>query len=210
LKCGVFSFERAFYFDLESGNKLVFKLHGNRSNVLLYHPAEVTPAKLFRNEIREDRDLDWRSLEKSLDLSQKKFDELEGNATQFRRTLGAISLTWLKERGYPDAAIDVKWRLMEEMLDMLETPLFSLVKKQDEVHLSLLPDTEVIKSFTDPLQAVNELFYLALIQGNFEKEKNGLLKSYQDQLKKTDSYIQKSSSKLEELRSSAPPSQLAD
>src|SRR5690606_7147927 len=34
LKCGVFSFERAFYFDLESGNKLVFKLHGNRSNVL--------------------------------------------------------------------------------------------------------------------------------------------------------------------------------
>ncbi len=210
LKCAAFSFERAFYFDLESGKKLVFKLHGNRSNVLLYPKDQSTPALLFRNEIREDRDMDWQNLETPLDLSQERFFSLEGNASQFLPTLGTIPRAWLKERGYPEAEIDKKWKLMLDLLDLLDTPLFALAEKQGEVHLSLLPETNPIKTFSDPIQAVNELFYLALVKGTFEKEKNGILKVYQEQLKKTESYISKSSSKLEELKNSALPSQLAD
>ncbi|HSF55601.1 MAG TPA: NFACT RNA binding domain-containing protein [Algoriphagus sp.] len=209
-KCGVFSFERAFYFDLESGKKLVFKLHGNRSNVLLYQKEELSPTLLFRNEIREDKELDWESLEKHLELSFERFLELEGNASQFLPTLGTIPRAWLKEKGYPEATIEKKWALIQDLLDILDTPLFALAEKQGEVHLSLLPEPNPIKTFSDPIAATNELFYLALVKGNFEKEKNSLLKSYQDQLKKTESYILKSSSKLEELKNSASPSQLAD
>jgi hypothetical protein len=208
--CGVFAFERAFFLNLESDKRLVFKLHGNRSNILLYPNEENTPSLLFRNEIREDRELDWKSLENHLDLSKERFWQLEGNAAQFLPTLGPIPREWLKERGYPQADVIQKWSLMEDLLDMLDAPLFSLVEKQGEVHLSLLPEVQAIKTFNDPIQAVNELFYLALVLGNFEKEKHNLLKSYQDQLKKTENYLQKSSQKLEELRSAAPPSQLAD
>lgn len=208
--CRVFSLERAFYFELVSGKKLVFKLHGNRSNVLLFLPEEKAPSLLFRNEIREDKELDWKSLNQHLDLSKSRFEELEGNASQYLPTLGAIPRAWLKERGYPDSGLEQKWDLMQDLLDILDTPLFSLVEKQGEIHLSLLPEPQAKKSFSDPIEAVNELFYLALVKGNFEKEKNSLLKSYQDQLKKTDSYIHKSSEKLEQLRNSASPSQLAD
>jgi len=208
-KCGVFNFERAFFFDLDSGKKLVFKLHGNRSNVLLYQKDSETPSLLFRNEIKEDKELDWKRLDRHLDLSHERFLELEGNASQYLPTLGSIPRVWLKENGYPEAEIDQKWHLMEELLDILDSPLFALVEK-DGVQLSLLPEPEAIKTFSDPIAATNEIFYLALVKGNFDKEKNSLLKSYQDQLKKTVSYIQKSSSKLEELRAAAPPSQLAD
>lgn len=210
LKCSVCRFERAFYFDLESGGKTVFKLHGNRSNVLLYPKGELLPSSIFRNEIREDRDLDWSSLNKNLDLSHNRFLELEGNASQFLHTLGTIPRAWLKERGYPEATLETKWNLMQDLLDLLDSPLFALTEKHGEVHLSLLPEKEAAKTFSDPIQASNELFHLALVLGNFEKEKNSILRSYQDQLKKTDSYIQKSSNKLEELRAAAPPSQLAD
>ncbi len=208
-KCGVFRFERAFYFDFESGKKLVFKLHGNRSNVLLYQDKSTTPSLLFRNEIKEDKDLEWESLDRHLDLSYARFQELAGNASQFLPTLGSIPRAWLKEKGYPEAPIDQKWQLMEELMDILESPLFALVEK-DGIQLSLLPEPEALKTFSDPIAATNELFYLALVKGNFDKEKNALLKSYQDQLKKTISYIQKSKSKLEELRAAAPPSHLAD
>lgn len=208
-KCGVFNFERAFFFDLESGKKLVFKLHGNRSNVLLYQNENEAPSLLFRNEIKEDKKLDWRSLDRHLDLNHERFLELEGNASQFLPTLGSIPRVWLKENGYPEAEIDRKWKLIQELLDILDSPLFALVKN-DGVQLSLLPEPEAIKTFSDPIAATNELFYLALVKGNFDKEKNSMLKSYQDQLKKTVSYIQKSSSKLEELRAAAPPSKLAD
>jgi predicted ribosome quality control (RQC) complex YloA/Tae2 family protein len=208
-KCGVFSFERAFYLDLVSGKKLVFKLHGNRSNVLLYQKETETPSLLFRNEIKEDKELDWKSLNRQLDLSQERFFELAGNASQFLPTLGAIPRAWLKGQGYPEAEIDQKWNLMQELLDILDSPLFNLVEK-DGIELSLLPEPDALRTFSDPVAASNELFYLALVKSNFDKEKTALLKSYQDQLKKTLSYIQKSSSKLEELRDAAPPCQLAD
>jgi hypothetical protein len=158
-KCGVFSFERAFYFDLESGIKLVFKLHGNRSNVLLYQKDETAPALLFRNEIREDKELDWRSLEKTTDLSYGHFVALEGNASQFLPTLGTLPRAWLKERGYPEAEIGKKWSLMQELLDMMDTPLFALVEKQGTVQLSLLPESVALKTLSDPIAASNELFY---------------------------------------------------
>lgn len=209
-KCGVFSFERAIFFDMKSGKKLVFKLHGNRSNVLLYQKEAETPSLLFRNEIKEDKELDWKSLERHLDLSHDRFLELEGNASQFLPTLGSLPRIWLKEKGYPEAGVDQKWNLMQELVDILDSPLFALVENDGAVQLSLLPEPEALKTFSDPIAATNELFYLALVKGNFDKEKNSLLKSYQEQLKKTVSYIQKSSSKLEELRASAQPSQLAD
>ncbi|RIW15013.1 DUF814 domain-containing protein [Algoriphagus lacus] len=208
--CAVFSFERAFYFQLESGKKLVFKLHGNRSNVLLYQNNAEAPSLLFRNEIKEDKTLDWQSLNLALDLGRDRFEDLSGNASQFLPTLGMIPRAWLKERGYPEADLEQKWSLMQDLLDILDTPLFSLVEKEGDIHLSLLPESNALKTFDDPIQAVNELFYQALVKGNFEKEKNQLLKSYQDQLKKTEAYILKSSQKLQELRNAAPPSQLAD
>jgi predicted ribosome quality control (RQC) complex YloA/Tae2 family protein len=99
---------------------------------------------------------------------------------------------------------------MQEVIDLLDCPLFSLVEEAGELQLSLLPAPEALASFADPIAACNELFYKALVLGNFEKEKNSLLKSLQDQLKRTNAYLKKSSEKLKELRESAPPSQLAD
>ncbi|WPR73606.1 NFACT RNA binding domain-containing protein [Algoriphagus sp. NG3] len=208
--CKVLGFERAFYFTLGSGKILLFKLHANRSNVLLYESESEIPKKIFRNGIAEDRELNWMTLNKELDLSRKNFEDLDGNASKFLPTLGTIPRQWLKEKGFPEADLAHKWKLMQELLDMLDTPLFSLVEKNGEIHLSLLPEENPIKTFSEPIQAVNELFYLALVRGNFEKDKNSLLKKYQELLKRTNSYIQKSGQKLDELRNSAPPSQLAD
>ncbi|WBL41381.1 NFACT RNA binding domain-containing protein [Algoriphagus halophytocola] len=210
LECSVFDFERAFCFLLKSGNRLVFKLHANRSNVLLYPENSSLPSTLFRNNISEDKELGFSSLNKNFDLSKSAFIELEGNASRFLPTLGALPRKWLKERNYPYTDLETKWNLMQELLDMLDTPLFSLVEKNEEVQLSLLPEEEVIKSFSSPIKAVNELFYLALVRGNFEREKKSLLKKYQEQVKRSKSYVEKSTKKLEELRNSAPPSQLAD
>jgi len=210
ISCTVFSFERALRIDLDSGKILVLKLHGNRSNVLLYEESSTAPALLFRNEIKEDKALDWRSLERPIDLTWERFESLEGNASQFLPTLGAIPRNWLKERHYPESDLRTKWDLMQEVLDLMDTPLFSLVKKDGEVTLSLLPETNPISTHSDPIAACNELFYKALVIGSFEKEKNQLVKGYTEQLKKTESYLKKSSEKLEELKITPPFSQLAD
>lgn len=208
--CRVFTFERALLFDLLSGKKLILKLHGNRSNVLLYESEETVPKLLFRNDIKEDKSLDWRTLDRSLDLSWENFELLLGNASQFIPTLGTIPRTWLKDRHYPEVDLPEKWTLMQELLDLLEAPLFSLVEKEGDIVLSLLPEPTAINQFSDPIEAINELFYKALVLGNFEKEKKQLQKGFQEKLKKTISYLTKTKDKLDELTASSPPSQLAD
>lgn len=210
LKCRVFLNERALKFELSSGNVLILKLHGNRSNCLLYLPESGTPQSWFRNSISEDKNLDWRTLDRPLDLSFEHFSQLEGNVAQFLPTLGPIPRTWLKQRGYLQLDLPSKWELIQELLDLLDSPLFSIVKKEQDIILSLLPEPDAKASYSDPITASNELFYQALVLGNFEKEKNNLLKSYQEQLKRTTAYLQKSGEKLLELKDAAPPSQLAD
>lgn len=210
ISCQVLTFERAFIFNLESGGILLFKLHGNRSNILFYQAGEKVASRVFRNAISEDKDLDWQILNREMDLSKDRFWELDGNASQFLPTLGAIPRAWLKERNYLSSSIETKWQLMEEVLDILDSPLFALVETDAGVILSLLPESNPIKVFSNPITAVNELFYLALVKGNFEKDKNDLLKKLQDQLKKTKSYLAKATAKLDELKNSAPPSHLAD
>ncbi|WP_373397803.1 hypothetical protein V8V91_25325 [Algoriphagus halophilus] len=122
LSCEVLDFERSFIMNLTSGKLLLFKLHANRSNVIYYEDQEELPTKLFRNEVQEDKILDWKSLPVHQDLSRSRFDELNGNASQFLPTLGKIPRAWLKERGYPEADLDKKWILMEEIIDILEAP----------------------------------------------------------------------------------------
>ncbi|HAZ23782.1 MAG TPA: hypothetical protein DCY95_03205, partial [Algoriphagus sp.] len=157
---------------------------GNRSNVLHYQSGNKLPIRVFRNEFVEDKSLYWPDLEKPLDLSQEQFFRLEGNASQFLPTLGKIPREWLKERGYIQATINQKWALMQELLDMIDSPLFSLAQKEEEVYLTLLPDSNIQKTFANPVDALNELFYKAMVVGSFEKEKRALLKKYGDELKK--------------------------
>lgn len=206
----VLNFERAFLVHFLSGDQLLVKLHGNRSNILFYQKDRDTPLYIFRNELGEDKILEWRELEKSLDLSKNRFFELEGNASQFLPTLGKVPRQWLKDQGYIQADLEMKWQLMQQVMDMLDTPLFTIAQRDSEVYLTLLPDSQAIQTFADPVEALNELFYKGLVVGSFEKEKKSLTKTYEDQLKKTKNYIQKSSQKLEELIHSPPPSQLAD
>lgn len=135
MSCRAFSYERALKLELSSGKVLVLKLHGNRSNCLLYLPNETEPTLIFRNAISEDKNLDWNSLDLELNLSLEQFIFLEGNVSQFLPTLGPVPRAWLKDKGYLEKTLSEKWVLIEELLDLLDSPLYALVEKNGELIL---------------------------------------------------------------------------
>lgn len=206
----VFNNERALYIQFLSGKHLVFKMHGSRSNILLYPSAEGTPTHLFRNELKDDLKLEFREFDRSLDLSFERFEALEGNATQFLPTLGKTPREWLKTRGYIQAGLQERWAMIQELLDMLESPVYSIVKQDKDFHLTLLPVKESVIQTSSPIAASNAFFRHAVIYSSFEKEKAGLLKGIQDQIKKTEAYIHKTGEKLASLQLDTSPHQLAD
>ncbi|RZS97029.1 putative ribosome quality control (RQC) complex YloA/Tae2 family protein [Cecembia calidifontis] len=205
-----FQFERAFRIDFVSGDCLVFKLHGTRSNVLFYPNASLIPSVLFRNELKDDWKLKLDEIDAYLDLSFEHFEYLEGNASKFLPTLGKIPREWLKNKGYIEGGLLQKWQLMADVMDMLDVPYFAIIKEEKEYYLTLLPAENPIFETSDPVEACNELFKYKVVIQAFEKEKTHWQKTFEDQKKRTKAYIQKTTEKLEELESGTSPSQIAD
>ena len=210
VEVNVLEFERAFTIRLASGKQLLFKLHGSRSNILLYPEADGVPVDVFRNELKEDKELRIQTLRNPLELDWERFADLAGNASQFLPTLGKVPRQWLKERGYIDATLEQKWRLMQEVIDMLEHPLFAIVQDKGEYLLTLLPVDNSLFTTTDPVEAANEFFRHAVVYQSFEKEKGLLIKKLEEAKKKTQNYLDKTMTKLLDLEEETSPSQLAD
>jgi predicted ribosome quality control (RQC) complex YloA/Tae2 family protein len=207
----VFSFERSFKVEFSSEDALVFKLHGNRSNVLYFPKESLFPATIFRNELKDDKRINLNEIAKQLDLSFENFQILEGNASQFLPTLGKIPREWLKSKGYIASDLETKWSLIQELSDLLESPHYSIIKENNEFLLTLLPvQKQAVFETADPIEACNELFRYKVVIQAFEKEKNHWLKIFEEQKKRTKAYILKTSKKLEELENEVSPSQLAD
>lgn len=206
----LFAFERAFSIQFESGKQLLFKMHGSRSNVLFFEPESSNPKQLFRNELQDDWQLTPEALENPLDISKERLILLDGNAAQFLPTLGKVPRSWLKEAGYLEADVDKRYRLLEEVLDLLDTSFFSIVQENGQYVLTLLPSSTAIITSEDPLHAANAFYKYAVIRQGFDREKAQLIKSLADQLKKTQSYIAKSYQKLQDLEHETSPGQLAD
>lgn len=203
-------FERAFLIRLDDGSSLLFKLHGTRSNILYFGKESIFPDRLFRNELRDDKEIQVEGLAKELTLDFETFQSLEGNASKFLPTLGKIPREWLKDNGYLESDLAGKWILIGELLDMLESPLYNIVHQGNEYLLSLLPSSAPLFQTANPIQACNELFRYRVVVQSFEKEKNQWLKHLEDQKKRTEAYIQKTSQKLQAIETDIPPSQTAD
>jgi predicted ribosome quality control (RQC) complex YloA/Tae2 family protein len=202
--------ERAFYIEMVSGHVLLFKLFGNRSNVLYYQVDKTTPSTIFRHDVSDDLQMSFQELAKNYPLNFDRFKALDGNASQYLPTLGKIPREWLKSRGYIPSTLEDKWKLMEELLDILDAPLYTIIQREQEYQLSLLPEENFLLQTEDPIRASNELFkYLVVIQ-SFDKEKNERIKSFEEQKKRTLAYLQKTQEKLDALAHGSSPSELAD
>lgn len=206
----VLEFERAFSLRFASGKLLLFKLHGSRSNILFYPEEESLPGQIFRHELKEDKELRIQTLRNPLVLDRARFEDLGGNASRFLPTLGKVPRQWLKERGYIDASLEDKWRLMQELMDMLEHPLFAIVRENGEYLLTLLPVENSLFTTADPVEAANEFFKYAVVYQSFEREKGQLVKKLEEARKKTHNYLDKTMAKLLELEEDTSPSQVAD
>ncbi|MBT0812608.1 DUF814 domain-containing protein [Litoribacter ruber] len=202
--------ERAFYIKFDPFKLLVFKMHGSRSNVILFHEINQQPEDIFKKNLQEDWNLVAEDLSRPMDFTWKRFTSLEGNAAQFAPTLGKLPRQWLKEKGYIEAPIEEKWRLMQELMDMLDSPVFSIVPENSDYKLTLLPVSSPTFQSSSAIEVSNEFFRYAVVYALFEKEKDKLLRSYQDKIKKTESYLEKSNQKLKSLTEETSPQQLAD
>lgn len=190
-----FENERSFAIEFEKGYSLIFKMHANRSNVLLVKDGAVI--QIFRNQFKADFDITSVSLNRTIDWSEKFFREQTDNLKQAYFTFGREIWSYLDQKGF-DTSLN-RWQIFQETLKKLLQPNFYLVKKNDKIKLTLLPSVNVHLTFTDPIEAINEFFYQYTSSETLRKEKATLTKALTSTMEACQGYVAKAKNKLEEI-----------
>lgn len=204
-----FDNERSFLLALNQNKALLFKMHGNRSNILLNDHDE--PVALFNNKLVKDWNLRPSELHRPLKTDKETFLALEGNYKKLYPTLGKLPDQYLQEKGYEQLGLDQKWDLLQETIQLLENPdQYFIIEQEGKPALSLLPLGTKLFSLADPLEAINKFFLTYTREYTLEIEKQAVLQQLNKSLKSSQNYLRKTTEKLDELQSSAKNREMAD
>ncbi len=203
-----FNNERSFAIVLENGRSIAFTLHGARANVIQFNGGVVE--EIFRNNFEADLELKLSDLDRDIDWSPEHFfaNQAALHSTYF--TLGKSIWHYLTKNHFDVSSPEVRWRIFEETLSQLEKPAYYILSKEGLISFSLLPDENTVKTFFDPIEAINEFFHQRISTSAFQTEKTSLLSQVNGKLKQALSYLEKNQQKSVELDGDQHYSQWAD
>ncbi len=193
-----FQNERSFAIELEDHFSLLFKMHGNQSNIVLLQNEKVL--SIFRNQFQNDYEITPSDLDKAIDWRKEFFLNKIGNLSQVYFTFGKEVNKYLEEKFQDQKTNEGKWNVFLETLKELENPKFYIQKKDDKLNLSLLPTGKTEATFINPIEAINEYFYKHTTSQTFLTEKAKALRELKEQLKGRVNYLNKSQQKIDELQ----------
>ncbi|MEM6846040.1 MAG: NFACT RNA binding domain-containing protein [Bacteroidota bacterium] len=203
-----FTNERSFW--LRFGRHgLLFKMHGNRANILLTEGDEITD--IFRSSLANDYSLDISSLDRNLRVSRADFNQATGDTRQLLPTFGKIPRAYLQQQDYANKSDDERWNLLQEVLEQLENPeQYYVVDYKGKFHLSLLPIGNQVAQFSEPIFALNDFFLRKIKDIRLDSLKGKLLQKLEKQKKQSEQYIRKNQQTLKKLETGLQHQQIAD
>jgi len=192
--------DRSFYLQLDDNLNLFFKMHGNRSNVIVFEGKE--PVNIFLNHLENDLITQLDQYAKVIDLSFASLKFQNFNLRDFLPTLDKSLIVRLKMQGYEEKSEIEKYALIQTLLHELQTSDFYIENKNSKPVFSLVPVSNPIFETDDPINAVNELGNFVHSLFTFSREKEKAIKKLEGRKGNIESYISKNQQKLLELENS--------
>lgn len=193
-----FDHERSFVVELEDSNQLLFKMHGNRSNIILLQKGIAIA--LFRNHLTADLNISTTLLDRKIDFSREQFDLHIQNLSSLYFTFGKLVWHYWHEQGFNQLSPDRQWEELLKIRNQLESPIYYVIELDSEVHFSLLPVGNVLNTFQHAIPAINEFFSASSVKNALHSEKAFFRKNLETKIKAGKNYILKNQQKLKELK----------
>ena len=192
LSVAVVPFDRSFYFDLSNGQKLLFKLHGNRSNIILLGDKENS---IFKTRLKNDYAVTIPSISKDIDTDLKDDHSLESA----EKVAGKEVRNYLEEEfDYGSLPVNDKRNVLKELIREIDRNPICILN-ENKPGISLL-NKECRRSYNDPLDASNELFREFVSGFLLSREKEKMINMLTSRIRQSQNYIKKSRSKLDEIK----------
>jgi predicted ribosome quality control (RQC) complex YloA/Tae2 family protein len=188
-KVEVFENERAFRIEFEQGYDLVFKLFGNKSNLILFQDQK--PVVLFRKKFVQDLSLDWAKLHRKLEAQPFVKSPL----------LNKQMRLYLEQ--HPDHSIEA---------ESLAPKGYFLTSCEKNPELWLFkPKNQTIDFQTNTAISAAQLFYEHFIRvHHFLALKTSTLQQLNQQITRNQSFVSQGYLRLQELKSENPHEKAAD
>ena len=181
---------------LSNGDTLLFKMHGRRSNLLLFH--ENDEPILFRNNLPIDKEITLSSLGRSISIESPSDDDLRQLQIVLGKELVADSSPT------PDD-------LLQLAHNLLDKHRFYLVEAADRPpYITWSAHPEVTFESADPLEISSALYRAFTGRYLFNEQKNSLARLIERQIKKTENYLIKSRKELDSLKERRSYEELAN
>jgi predicted ribosome quality control (RQC) complex YloA/Tae2 family protein len=193
-----FKNERSFAITFSDDYHLLFKMHGNRTNLVLFHKGMARV--LFRNNLTADLALNLERLDREIDWSFQYFQRHAHNLKPVYFTFGKVVWHYLEEKNFSLKDTAHKWKSIQDVLQQLENPAYYITVLDEKPTLSLLPIGDVMHILDDPIDAANEYFHNFTHLYAFSKEKISLLNELRSRVAAAQNYIEKNSVRLGELQ----------
>lgn len=189
--------ERAFAIEFEQEFTLLFKLFGNRSNLILFQGIAVID--LFHSKLFADNNLKINELDRIIDQSYEAFERANYDYKKLFPTWGKHLTSQPPLQKGEGQGSEVNWQDIQRILAQLENPTYYLTNLNHQPALALLPIGEVQKTFTDPLVASNEIYYAYTKVSAIEREKSQVIRNLQKRIVKLNAYLEHQYYKLDSL-----------
>lgn len=200
--------ERSFALRLSGDYLLLFKMHGNRSNLVLFRGEEVV--ELFHHKLAADEALRPGTLHRPLEQTYEAFLRHDRQVSRLYPTLGKLVNGYLKDSGFGNLPPEEQWETLQKVVDQLENPVFYITLLDELPVLSLLPLGDVQEQTDDPIRAAN-LFYARYARISFlDREKRDAVRALLKRKTQSENYLAKSYEKLNELENETRHGQIAD
>jgi len=192
-----FQNERSFALEMDSNTTLLFKMHGNRSNIILFKNHSID--EVFRNNIDADSTIDISTLDRSIDWRYENLVANEATLQSCYFTFGKLIWKVLTDQHVETKSTKEKWTMIQQVIHEIENPTYYITEVEGSLYLSLLRYGAIKKEFNDPIHAVNDFYYTYTHTLAFTKEKSAALSILRNTIHAGENYYEKTLHKLEEV-----------
>lgn len=200
-----FQYERSISLDFENGFQLILKLHARRGNILLAKDDQVI--KIFRNSLKNDLEIRPSQLHNTIELSAENLALHDHDPLSLIPALGKESKIFLEDNGFYETTNENKWHQFQSLLELLHSNPIYLINA-NEPRISLLEKSG--PSTTSAVQATEWLYTSKTKLFFFEKEKQNVISSLKQKIKRSENYISKTTTKLHQLEKQRSPEEIAN
>ncbi|MEL7001877.1 MAG: hypothetical protein AAFN93_03985, partial [Bacteroidota bacterium] len=179
--------ERCFSIDFEADYQLLFKMHGNRSNIILMVNGKAKD--LFVNRLAKDTLLEIGQLDRQLDQSFAAFQSNDGDYKKLFPTFGKEVQQFIDDRGYQNKSIEGKWELLEKTLIQLESGDYYVESDNGLIELKLFRIRSDSDHFRNSIEAINYFFNHYISETTLSRERQVVTQKLSQVLKRLERYI---------------------